>query len=107
MKDATRVVRAGVPDPSQGEPFRPGPTFAAPYHTIGDPANAPYTYARYHNPTWTAYERALAELEGGADAVIFSSGLSAIAAVLGTALVAGDALVMPADAYFGARKLAS
>lgn len=106
MKDATRVVRAGLPDPEQGEPFRSGPTFAAPYHLSGDPASAPYTYARYHNPTWTAYEQALSELEGAAATVIFSSGLSAIAAVLGTALAAGDVLVMPADAYYGARKLA-
>jgi cystathionine gamma-lyase len=106
MRDATRVVRAGLPDPEQGEPFRPGPTFAAPFHVSGDPASAPYTYGRYHNPTWTAYEHALTELEGGADAVIFSSGLSAVAAVLGTALAAGDVLVMPADAYYGARRLA-
>src|SRR5947208_761904 len=33
MNDATRVVRAGLPKPSKGEPFLPGPTFAAPAGT--------------------------------------------------------------------------
>jgi cystathionine gamma-lyase len=107
MRDATLAVRAGLPDPEQGQPFRPGPTFAAPFHASGEPSSVPYTYGRYHNPTWTAYERALSELEGAADTVVYSSGLSAIAAVLGTVLAAGDVLVMPQDAYYAARKLAS
>jgi len=64
MKDATRVVRAGLPDVRQGEAFQPGPTFAGTYHLTGDPASSPYTYGRYHNPTWTAYEKAISELEG-------------------------------------------
>ena len=37
--DATRVVHAGLPAPAQGEPFLPGPTFAAPYHLTGDPSS--------------------------------------------------------------------
>ena len=28
MRDGTRVVRAGLPQVEQGEPFLPGPTFA-------------------------------------------------------------------------------
>jgi len=107
MKDATRVVRAGVPDATQGEAFRPGPTFAAPYHVSGDPANSPYTYGRYHNPTWTAYEQAISELERATSTVVFSSGLAAIAATLGVTLGRGDALVMPSDGYYAARILAS
>ena len=52
-----RVVRAGHPPATQGSPFLPGPVFAArPYYAAGDPANAPYTYGRFHNPTFTAYE---------------------------------------------------
>ena len=31
--DSTRAVHAGLPAPSAGEPFLPGPTFAAPYHS--------------------------------------------------------------------------
>jgi len=78
MHDATRVIRAGIPEPSQGHPFLPGPTFAAPFHVAGDPASAPYTYGRFHNPTWTLFEKALGELEGG-EAVVFASGMAATA----------------------------
>ena len=41
----TRVVRAGLPAPEQGEPFLPGPVFAAPFHVTGDPSDAPHSYA--------------------------------------------------------------
>lgn len=105
MHDATRVLRAGEPEPSQGEPFLPGPVFAAPFHLAGDPASSPYAYGRYHNPTWTRLERALGELEGG-EAVVFASGMAATVAVLGTLLAAGDVAVLPADGYYAARALA-
>lgn len=105
MKDATRVIRAGLPKAVQGEPFLPGPTFAGTYHLTGDPASATYTYGRYSNPTWTAYEEAITELEGGSSTVIFSSGMAAISATLGIALKAGDVLVFPSDGYSSARVL--
>src|SRR4051812_520834 len=105
MRDGTRVVRAGLPAPVQGAPFLPGPTLAGPYHLTGDPASAPYTYGRYHNPTWTHYEQALAELEGGPP-VVFASGMAAVAATLGVVLAPGDILVLPADGYYTARLLA-
>jgi cystathionine gamma-lyase len=68
--------------------------------------DAPYTYGRYHNPTWTAFEDALAELEGG-PSVVFASGMAAVAALFGVALRRGDTLVMPADGYYTARVLAA
>ena len=40
MHDGTRVVRAGLLGISQGEPFLPGPTFAAPYHFSGNPSTS-------------------------------------------------------------------
>ncbi|MGA2664135.1 MAG: cystathionine gamma-lyase [Nitrososphaerales archaeon] len=109
LRDATRVIRAGLPVPSQGEPFLPGPTFANAYHLSGDPHSSPYSYGRYHNPTWTRFEQALSELEGG-PAVVFASGMAAVMAVFGTALRAngrGSVLVMPTDSYYTARVLAS
>jgi len=109
LRDATRVVRAGLPMPSQGEPFLPGPTFANAYHLSGDPRSSPYSYGRYHNPTWTRFEQALSELEGG-PATVFASGMAAVTAVFGTALRAngrGAVLVMPTDGYYTARVLAS
>jgi cystathionine gamma-lyase len=105
MHDATRVVRAGLPEPSQGQPFLPGPVFAGAYHLAGDPASTAYQYGRYNNPTWTSFERALGELEGG-EAVVFASGMAATAAILGSVLRPGDVAVLPADGYYTARMLA-
>ncbi len=105
MHVATRVTHAGVPAPAEGEPFLPGPVFAAPFHASGDGKDAAYTYARSGNPTWTNYERALSDLEGGS-ACVFASGMAAVAAVFGAVLRPGDRVVVPADSYFGARALA-
>jgi cystathionine gamma-lyase len=103
--EGTRVVRAGLPEPAQGEPFLPGPTFAAPYHLRGDPAEAPFVYGRYGNPSWERYERALGELEGG-EVVLFASGMAAASAVLLTTLRPGSRLVVAADCYMHVRNLA-
>ncbi len=105
MRDGTRVIRAGLPDFAQGEPFLPGPTFANTYHLAGDPFSSPYSYGRYHNPTWTHFEQALSELEGGT-AVVFASGMAAVTAIFGCTLRPGSVLVMPSDGYYTARMLA-
>ena len=108
MKDGTRVVRAGLPPLKQGEPILPGPTFAGVYAFKGEVGTSAYTYGRYHNPTWTNFERALGELEGG-HAVAFSSGLAAVTALLSVALEptkGKNVVVMPSDGYYGARALA-
>ncbi len=106
MKDGTRVVHAGLPEPTQGAPFRAGPTFASMFHVTGDPAASPFTYGRYGNPTWTAYEQALGELEGG-EAVVFASGMAAVHAAMSVVLSPGDVLVLPGDGYYTARLLAT
>jgi cystathionine gamma-lyase len=103
--DGTRVVRAGLPEPAQGEPFLPGPVFAAPFHASGDPAEAPYSYGRYAHPTCERYEAALGELED-AEAVLFSAGMAAAAALLLTELRPGDALAIDRSCYRGVRQLA-
>jgi cystathionine gamma-lyase len=105
MRDGTRVIRAGLPGFAQGEPFLPGPTFANPYHLAGNPSSSPYSYGRYHNPTWTHFEQALSELEGGT-AIVFPSGMAAVTAVLGSVLRPDKVLVMPSDGYYTARMLA-
>ncbi len=101
----TRVIRAGLPEPEQGEPFLPGPVFAAPFHVTGDPYAAPHAYTRYTNPTWTRYEEAVGSLED-AEAVLFSSGMAAAAALLLTNLKPGSVVTMDAGCYHGVRALA-
>lgn len=99
--DGTRVVRAGQPEPVAGQPFLPGPVFAAPFH-LGPGERY---YARYENPTLVAFEEALSTLEGG-PSVVFPSGMAAISAVLLTTLRPGDRVVVPSDGYFGTRVFA-
>jgi len=71
MRDATRVVHAGLPPAVDGEPLLPGPAFAAPFHQRGEVEGAPWHgYGRDGNPTWALYEAALGELED-ASAVLF------------------------------------
>jgi cystathionine gamma-lyase len=105
MGIGTKVIRAGLAPEEQGGPFLEGVCFAATYHASGEPSSSPYTYGRYHNPTWTQFERALGELEGGV-ALSFASGMAAVAAVFGVTLRPGDVIVMPSDSYYTARMLA-
>ncbi|HEV3356531.1 MAG TPA: cystathionine gamma-lyase [Pseudonocardiaceae bacterium] len=103
--DGTRSVHAGYPEPVAGQPFLPGPVFAAPYHLgAGGPADVTDGYGRASNPTWRALESALAELDGG-HSVIFPSGMGALATTLRVLCRAGDTVIMPADGYFLARQL--
>jgi cystathionine gamma-lyase len=104
--DGTRAVHAGLPAAAQGEPFLPGPEFAAPFHAAGDPHAVPFVYGRLGNPTWRRYEQALGELEGG-EAVVFASGMAAAVAILLPTLAAGDVLVVPNDCYMSVRTVAA
>ena len=105
MRDGTRVVHAGLPEPTPGEPFLPGPVFAAPYHL--DPETGPGVngYGRPDNPTRRALEAAIGELEG-APALTFASGQAAITGLLLSMLRTGDTVALPADGYFTVRAFA-
>ena len=58
-----------------------------------------FEYGRYGHPTQFAAERKLAEIEEAEDAVLFSSGMSAITTSLFALLKAGDHIVITDDAY--------
>jgi cystathionine gamma-synthase len=58
-----------------------------------------YEYGRYGHPTQVAAERKLAVLENAQDAVLFSSGMSAITTTLFALLKAGDHIIITDDAY--------
>jgi cystathionine gamma-lyase len=105
LKVGTKLVRAGLNPAAQGEPLMAGVAFASTYHAAGEPADSPFTYGRFHNPTWARFESALGELEGG-PAMSFASGMAAVAAVFGTVLRPGDVLVLPSDSYYTTRLLA-
>jgi cystathionine gamma-lyase len=102
---STRAVQAGLPEPAQGEPFLPGPVFAAPFHLQGPADAARFSYQRYANPTWENLEAAVGELEGG-EVLFFASGMAAVTAAVVSALRPGDVLVAPSDAYPGIRSIA-
>jgi cystathionine gamma-lyase len=102
---STRAVHAGLPEPAQGEPFLPGPVFAAPYHLQGPADASRFNYHRYTNPTWERLEAAVGELDGG-EALFFASGMAAVSAVVVSSLRPGDVLVAPSDAYPGIRSIA-
>ena len=114
MHDATRIIRSTLSPVVPGTPLHSGPVFAAPYHTPGDPADALYSYARSHNPTWTDLERAIARMESGqlasgtkyrASALVFGSGIAACAAVFSAVLRPGDIVVAQSNAYYNVRLL--
>ena len=114
MHEATKIIRSTLTPVVPGQPLHEGPVFASPYHTPGDSSETPYTYARSHNPTWTALEKAIAQMESGelasgesyqARALVFASGMAACTAVFGSVLRPGDVVVLPSNAYYTARVL--
>ncbi|MEV0328227.1 cystathionine gamma-lyase [Micromonospora echinospora] len=106
--DGTRCVHAGLPEPAPGQPFLPGPVFAAPYHLDPwqGPAASPNGYGRPDNPTRRLLEAAIGELEGG-DCRVFASGQAAITGLLLAVLRPGDTVLLPADGYFPVRSFAT
>ena len=105
MKFATRAVHAGLePDPTYGSvipAIHQTSTFAQP--AVGEFVED-YDYARSANPTRSALERALGELEGGLGSS-FASGMAATHALLTAVCDAGDHVVLPADLYGGTYRL--
>ena len=60
-----------------------------------------YLYTRYENPTTVSVERTLAALDGADAALLFPSGMAAIATILLTHVRAGDEVVCSAAVYGG------
>ncbi|MGQ9576579.1 MAG: trans-sulfuration enzyme family protein [Thermoguttaceae bacterium] len=61
-------------------------------------------YSRYGNPSEKVLERKLAELEGGQAAVVFSSGMAAVAVLLLAKLQAGDEVILFDECYHRTRE---
>ncbi|MER6992986.1 cystathionine gamma-synthase [Saccharopolyspora hirsuta] len=103
---ATRAIHAGQEaDPTTGSvivPIHATSTYAQ--DGVGGMRGG-YEYSRTGNPTRTALEQCLAELEGGRHGRAFASGMAATDAVLRATLRPGDHLVIPDDAYGGTFRL--
>lgn len=94
MSPATRVVSLGRVPREPGKQVGAPLTFTSTYH-----ADGPVSYARVGNPTWTAFEDALGSLEGG-EALVFASGMAAVAGAL-SLVPHGGRIVVPTAAYNG------
>jgi cystathionine beta-lyase/cystathionine gamma-synthase len=101
---STRCVHAGQsPDPTTGAVMMP--IYATSTFVQESPGvHKGYEYSRSQNPTRMAFERCIADLEGGTAAFAFASGLAATATVL-DCLDSGSHIVAADDLYGGTRRL--
>jgi cystathionine gamma-lyase len=101
---ATRCIHAGQePDPTTGAVMMP--IYATSTYVQQSPGvNKGYDYARTKNPTRMAFERCIADLEGGSAAFAFASGLAAISTTL-ECLDHNSHVISVDDLYGGSRRL--
>jgi len=104
MRFETSCIHAGQrPDPTTGAVMTPVYQTAT-YVQDGIGKHRGYEYSRTGNPTRTALEACLAELEGGQFGLAFSSGMAATDTVL-RLLGPGDHLLAGNDVYGGTFRL--
>ncbi|MEP6538783.1 MAG: aminotransferase class V-fold PLP-dependent enzyme [Bryobacteraceae bacterium] len=105
MKIETRAVHAGRHiDPATGAVTTPiylSTTFER--DADGEYPRG-FSYSREDNPNRRALEACLASLEGGKEALAFSSGLAVVTALV-QGLEPGDHILAPDDVYWGLRKV--
>jgi len=101
---ATRAIHAGQqPDPSTGAIMTP--IFASSTYVQRSPGeHQGWEYSRSHNPTRDAYEKCIADLEGGIRGFAFASGMAATSTIL-ELLDSGDHIVAGDDLYGGTFRL--
>ncbi len=101
---ATRTIHAGQShDPTTGAVMTQiyaTSTYSKQSHVL----HKGFEYARSQNPTRVAFERCIADLEGGTQAFAFASGLAAGATVIDL-LNAGDHVIASDDIYGGSFRL--
>jgi cystathionine gamma-synthase len=98
LRPDTVAVVAGRPAREQGNALNPPVVFTSTYYSAGVPGEG-LVYARVDTETWQPFEEALGLLEGAElPALVFGSGLAAIAAAL-SLLPVGGTVVVPRHAY--------
>jgi cystathionine gamma-lyase len=100
----TRAIHAGQsPDPSTGAVMTP--IYATSTYVQSSPGvHQGYEYSRSHNPTRFAWERCVADLEGGSRGFAFASGLAATSTIL-ELLDTGSHVICADDVYGGTYRL--
>src|SRR6266403_1070089 len=101
---ATRAIHAGQePDPTTGAIMTP--IYATSTYVQESPGkHKGFDYSRSINPTRLAYEKCIADLEGGTRGFAFASGLAAMATALDL-LESGSHIVVSDDLYGGTFRL--
>lgn len=100
----TQIIQAEIgADPAYGAVAPPLYTSST-YLWPSTSEKGPYDYGRSNNPNRDGLARALAVLEGGAQAVITSSGMSAVDLCLNL-FKADDLIIAPHDCYGGSYRL--
>lgn len=107
---STRAIRAASRAPEVPQPPINVPIYATSTFEVADSAELAellefarpgHSYSRHSNPTHSALEETLAELEGGEAAVATASGMAAVHAVMLSILRPGDEVLIPAAVYGG------
>ncbi|MHA1603738.1 MAG: PLP-dependent transferase, partial [Candidatus Freyarchaeota archaeon] len=106
---STRCVRGGEnPDPVTGSVItRIHQTTT--YHfenmdevrSVEEGLKEGYTYSRWGNPTQTVAEKKLAAIEGGEDALLVSSGMTAVSTTILSLVQAGEEVIATRTLYGG------
>jgi cystathionine gamma-lyase len=101
---ATRAIHGGqAPDPSTGAVMPP--IYAVSTYAQESPGvHKGFEYSRTQNPTRMAFERCIADLEGGTNGFAFASGMAATATLLDL-LATGDHVLAMDDLYGGSFRL--
>jgi len=104
LKFSTRAIHGGQsPDPSTGAIMTP--IYATSTYVQKSPGvHQGYEYSRTQNPTRMAWERCVADLEGGVAGFAFASGMAATATVLDL-LDSGSHVIAMDDLYGGSYRL--
>ena len=111
---ATTAVHGGEPRPRPGDAVTT-PIFATSTYTFKNTKELcdhhegvahRMEYGRYGNPTQIAAEKKIAALEGAEDALLFSSGMSAVTTTLLAMLSGGHDIVLTNDCYRKTRQFA-
>jgi cystathionine gamma-lyase len=104
LRFATRCIHAGQsPDPTTGAVMPPIYTTST-YAQSSPGVHKGYDYSRTKNPTRNAWERCIADLEGGVRGFAFASGMAATSTVI-ELLDAGSHIVAMDDLYGGTFRL--